>query len=457
MKIKQSLKYSVLTLGLIGSFAFTGCASTAPNAGIANTADPKEEVATMSQKLVEARDANIDVLAQKEYKKAQAYLNDAKEDLKDGEKQSDILNNVRFSATYLKEAYSRAGQRATQAPGVFEARQMAIKAGAQTVLTEDMKSLDDKLADKSDKLGSLSASELSEFQSKYVSIERRAVIRTQLSKSQAIINGAKKEDAEDRAPTTLKKAELAVRNAETVISTNVRNPEGYGTAVIAANAAADTLNEVMKTFKANGKGLSETAALRIVNQNRQIAGLKSDLDLSQSNVATADAEVEASQRDLAAKDAALATASASVAIQKALEESRSKFSADEAEAYQQGENLVIRLKQVNFASGRSDLPSQSLPVLAKVSDVAKSLNATEIKVEGHTDSVGSSTINKKLSESRAEAVATYLKSNGFSDINVEAEGLGFEKPIATNKSKAGRAQNRRVDIIITPEGKTTVQ
>ncbi len=123
----------------------------------------------------------------------------------------------------------------------------------------------------------------------------------------------------------------------------------------------------------------------------------------------------------------------------------------------QGENLVIRLKKVNFASGQADLPQSSLAVLAKVSTVAKSLRASEIKVEGHTDSSGTQSQNQTISEQRAGAVASYFKSNGFNDIDVQSVGYGFAKPIATNKSKEGRAQNRRVDIVITPSAETTIK
>ena len=99
----------------------------------------------------------------------------------------------------------------------------------------------------------------------------------------------------------------------------------------------------------------------------------------------------------------------------------------------------------------SELPEASLPVLAKISEVAKQLKASEIKVEGHTDSIGTAEVNKTISENRASDVATYFKSNGFEKIEVQSTGFGFEKPIATNKSKEGRALNRRVDVIITPE------
>jgi outer membrane protein OmpA-like peptidoglycan-associated protein len=111
---------------------------------------------------------------------------------------------------------------------------------------------------------------------------------------------------------------------------------------------------------------------------------------------------------------------------------------------------------MKFSSGRSDLPAKALPLLSKVSEMARSLNAKEIKIEGHTDSTGTQELNKRLSEERAQAVATYFKSNGFDPARVGAEGLGFEKPVATNKSKEGRAQNRRVDVIITPEASASM-
>jgi outer membrane protein OmpA-like peptidoglycan-associated protein len=158
--------------------------------------------------------------------------------------------------------------------------------------------------------------------------------------------------------------------------------------------------------------------------------------------------------DLRSSNANLDQATASVEIQKALEEARSQFSSDEAEAYQQGGKLVIRMKNMNFSSGRSELPAQSLASLAKVMTVAKSLTPQSIQVEGHTDSTGTESANMQISEARAQAVATYFKSNGMDNVDIQSAGFGFQKPIATNKSKEGRTQNRRVDIVITP--KTTV-
>jgi outer membrane protein OmpA-like peptidoglycan-associated protein len=244
-----------------------------------------------------------------------------------------------------------------------------------------------------------------------------------------------------------------------VISANVRNPQGYKAAVMTAQADTSLLNEVMTTIKQNGKNLSESAALKMVSQNNQINALNTDLSISNAqSAATKNSLNEKNQAlsdKLNDKQQDLNSANVHIASQKAMESARSQFSPEEAEAYQQGPNLLIRLKQVNFASGRAELPGASIAVLAKVSSVAKSMNASEIKIEGHTDSTGSESQNKVISEKRASAVASYFKSNGFNDVT--SEGFGFKKPISTNKSKEGRAQNRRVDIIITPDSSSAIQ
>lgn len=109
----------------------------------------------------------------------------------------------------------------------------------------------------------------------------------------------------------------------------------------------------------------------------------------------------------------------------------------------------IILKGVNFESGSAKLTTGSYAVLDKV---AKSLLAypdIEIEIQGHTDSIGSRAINKRLSQKRAEAVVSYLVGRGVSPKRMRAVGYGEENPVADNKTIEGRAQNRRVEILRT--------
>jgi outer membrane protein OmpA-like peptidoglycan-associated protein len=466
-----------LVSGLLitSALIFTACSTNVKKADIANTANPQQEIIRLETDLLAASAQNIDVLAPDEYKDSSKWFEEAKTDLASKQNQEEILDDVRKGRGYLEKAHQVASNRAQKAPGLFEARQAAFKAGANkhAELKSDLKDVDSDVADKAADLTSLSSEKISKLQERYVTLERKATVLTQLGTSQAKFNGAKKDGAAKKAPQTFKKAELSLNNAESVISANVRSPEGYRAAVGTAITDTRLLSEVMLTIQQNGKNLSEGAALKMVSQNKQINALNTDLSTSQAESAASKSamneknqalnqeltdkaqELTDKSQEMTEQSKVLDSANATVANQKAMEAARAQFSPDEAEAYQQGENLLIRLKKVNFASGRSDLPGASLEVLAKVSSVAKSMNASEIKVEGHTDSIGSESQNKVISEQRASAVASYFKSNGFNEVT--SEGYGFQKPIATNKSKEGRAQNRRVDIIIKPDNSTVAQ
>ncbi len=76
---------------------------------------------------------------------------------------------------------------------------------------------------------------------------------------------------------------------------------------------------------------------------------------------------------------------------------------------------------------------------------------SRVRVEGHTDSHGTDAANLKLSSERAQAVRQYLVANMGMDISrIEAVGYGESRPVATNETAEGRARNRRIDVVITP-------
>jgi OmpA-OmpF porin, OOP family len=442
---KEFLIISVATL------VFVACA-TAPKDELSSSANPRDEIERLSSDLSAAQEANIDVLARKDYLKSSKFLENAKDDLAKGKDQEKIIDDLRFGRQSLKKAYAAAESRKDKVPGLFKARQSAIQAGAaqSAKLKKEWESIDEDVAGNADRIDKVAPENLEQYQNRYVELEKKAVVETQLGKASAQISGARNDGATKSAPEALRKAEISLNNAESLIGSNLNSPVSYRPAVAQANNDSLFLSEVVETVKQNGKSLTEPAAAQIVFQRRQIADLKKNLSTSEENVADAKQDTRTAQEAVAGAKQDTRAAQARVDMQTALEKSRQSFSPNEAEAYQQGGNLLIRLKSMSFQSGRSELPTQHLALLAKVSEVAKSLNAKEIKIEGHTDAVGSSEVNKKLSEQRAGAVATYFKANGFEGTQVLSEGHGFEKPIATNKSKAGRAQNRRVDIIIMP-------
>lgn len=117
----------------------------------------------------------------------------------------------------------------------------------------------------------------------------------------------------------------------------------------------------------------------------------------------------------------------------------------------QGDNLVLRMpSDVTFATNQSDVDARFIPVLADVTRVLQEYDRSMVDVIGHTDSSGGDHINQPLSERRASSVARYLVSNGVIAERLYVAGVSSSQPIASNSTNEGKAQNRRVEILIRP-------
>ena len=118
-----------------------------------------------------------------------------------------------------------------------------------------------------------------------------------------------------------------------------------------------------------------------------------------------------------------------------------------------GNNLTLNMPgDITFATDSSDLNDRALNTLDGVGITLAKYNRTLVNITGHTDNVGTAAYNQDLSERRARAVASVLTDGGVSPYRIVAFGRGEDQPIATNLTAEGRRQNRRVEIIITPNG-----
>ena len=110
-------------------------------------------------------------------------------------------------------------------------------------------------------------------------------------------------------------------------------------------------------------------------------------------------------------------------------------------------------QEVHFATDSSVLTEEDKALLDKMIVTLKRLNFVDGEVDGYTDSTGSAKYNQGLSERRAQAVADYLTSNGIGTHRFTVKGYGQENPVADNKTREGRAHNRRVVLHRTGCGK----
>lgn len=117
----------------------------------------------------------------------------------------------------------------------------------------------------------------------------------------------------------------------------------------------------------------------------------------------------------------------------------------------QGDNIVLNMpNNVTFDSSSSSLKPAGANTLTGVAMVLKEYPKTAVNVVGHTDSTGSRALNMRLSQQRAESVASALIVQGVAENRLHTQGAGPDSPIATNSTEAGKAQNRRVEITLSP-------
>ena len=103
-------------------------------------------------------------------------------------------------------------------------------------------------------------------------------------------------------------------------------------------------------------------------------------------------------------------------------------------------------EDIKFDTGSATIKAASFPVLAEIATVLKQNPNLKVEIQGHTDSRGSLALNERLSQQRAEAVRDYLMGQGIASERLTARGYGPHKPIASNETADGRAQNRRVEL-----------
>jgi outer membrane protein OmpA-like peptidoglycan-associated protein len=202
----------------------------------------------------------------------------------------------------------------------------------------------------------------------------------------------------------------------------------------AAQAAKEQAAQTQQQLQAVQQQAQQTQQ-QLTQQAQQNAA---EAEKARQAAQAAQAELEKTREELARRDAE--------ARQLRMQQELARIAATK----QESRGLVVTLPSgIFFDSGKSTLKPGAKKTLNRIAEQLRSDPAIKVQVEGHTDNTGTAAKNMALSEKRANAVRDYLVSKGIPEDRISATGKGQTEPVATNKTVAGRQQNRRVELVIT--------
>jgi outer membrane protein OmpA-like peptidoglycan-associated protein len=186
-------------------------------------------------------------------------------------------------------------------------------------------------------------------------------------------------------------------------------------------------------------------------QQSQLQAQQSQLEAERARAAQAEADADRARAEAAAAEAQARAAAANKSATDAnavRERLRSQLNSVLATS-ESARGLIVNMSDVLFDTGRYTLKTNTQISLAKVAGILQAYPGLKLQVEGYTDSVGGDQYNQKLSENRADAVRDFLVTQGVQTDNISATGYGKAKPVADNATAQGRAQNRRVNLVVS--------
>lgn len=442
----------------LGFLTMVGCASSVSPVKFSPMANPAAEIKNQKTLMGQAQEVQVDVLAETPYKKANEYLMDAQKLEAKGTSSEKIFESLGYSKAYLNKALENSAVVRPSVEDVALARIAAIKAGAR-LFPKQLNNIDDELSDMTsspEQSSKIASQDKLDLQNQYQNLELMAIKQANLGEAKNIISVVQKKGAEKITPVAYKEAVENINAAEKIIETDRHSMAKIAPASEVARASALRVFNLLASEKNSRNQTPEQRAMTLEARDQAVV---------KANALTSEVVEESSMKDkeLAKQDERIADQQESITSteeankllldkeydEKVVNTAAAQFNKNEADVYRQDGNLVIRLKSMNFASNRSDLPAASFSVLNKVKNVMRNLAPDQVMIEGHTDAIGDASKNQKLSELRAQSVKKYFETESYLKGDVlEASGFGYSKPLATNKTKEGRAQNRRVDIVI---------
>lgn len=432
MKLRNHLSLT----GLLVSAVIVGCASKPPQyENISSSANPSTEIERTEEMLREARERQVDVLSPDNYADAKKALEKAKEKRHSGASNDKVLTDVAYARGWLNEANAKSLITETAISDIRDARAGALRAGAPQMFSSEWDKYEKELKNVTSSVekGNLSPAEKkgTDLVTRYRDLEIKSVRHAQLGEAERALEAARKDNAQKKAPKSYEMAFIKFRNAERIIERDPRNMDLIQEASRSADIEARHLTEVMAKVKA---GNTEALVLTAERQRHDLKDLRREY-------ASAESELDQTSKE---RDRLQQTYIAS----KSAEKIREHFKPNEAEVFTQNGKVMVRLKGLQFPTGKDTLGPRNQALLNKVESALEQVDPAKIIIEGHTDNTGNPDINTQLSQKRAQAVESFLQKGNMAEVEMEAVGKGSGNPISDNKTAKGRAENRRIDLVI---------
>ncbi|HEY6561064.1 MAG TPA: OmpA family protein [Polyangiaceae bacterium] len=265
------------------------------------------------------------------------------------------------------------------------------------------------------------------------------LVPDQLLNAKQALDRAEAAHQEDSGSTMEKSmAYIAQRKAALAVSL-----AGYAQAQRDKQSADQKYKDTQDSLRKTAQSEAERNQAQLERVRRELSAQSSQVSEQAQALKKQESELAARQKELETEKAARAEAEKKAAAAMASLQEIARIKEEQR-------GMVITLDgSVLFATGKTALLPIAEVKLGKVAEVLQNQDDSKmITVEGHTDSVGSDSNNQALSQARAESVRSFLVSRGVPSPRIRAVGRGESVPIADNKTVEGRANNRRVEIIV---------
>lgn len=495
------------------AFVLTWCLAMCGSVATAQSAN--EQMVTASEDLENARRQQAELLAPKHFENAQREYSRYLSMVREGQSEED-LNSVlgRFRQS-VNAAIDDVLQAHTMLGSLLELREEALSINAPAIAPKEYRDADDRFNKAVAKLEQDRLAEAEGLADEARVFYRAAVITSTkiglLGPAQTALTQVRSQDGLDYVPRTYQNSQTLISDVATALDRgDTISPELIRKAQKAEQEAKHALFllekiNTLRSDKSNwevlilqGEGHLERVAkwtgqefrydesadslfistqdhfadeqdsLRLVISSRDALlmarGKTADslqVAINQQQIRLAatleqyQTDLQSRKEDLERRSRALSSDLKKQTILDAANQAQSRFSDKEAVVYRDGNEISLQMIGLIFDSGKTAVPAKAIPLLDKLSEFLIQYPDGRIVIEGHTDATGTESKNLAYSKSRAESVREYLsEKGGIQNGLIESVGLGSSKPVASNKSRTGRAKNRRIVIrLILDEGK----